>query len=462
MSNIAEDYGIDKVLESRFANFMRRFEVAKLLRRIGAGKLKGVATAVVFSLLLGLSFTRKNFYELCRSERDNLGFGDDVVYRFLKKRSAHWEALVPGIAAQVIPEIDRLTSEARISAWVIDDSPYYRDRSKSVELLSRCKDHSENRYYKGFSLLAMGHTDGCTFIPADFRIVASGNDQNLLVGSQVAHDGRTRATKRRVEARTDKPALVLAMLDRAKATHPGTKHVLFDTWFSSPKAILDITAKDFHVVARVKNHENYRYLYDGEHLSLSQIWKRNKKRRGKSKYLLSVCVHVRHSDYDRTVPAKLVYVRNKNDRSRWIAILSTDMNLNEEEIIALYGKRWDIEPFFKFIKSALRLTKEFQMRSFDAIVAHTAIVLTRYIFVALESREERDWRSFGEIGMLLFEELEDISFREAFRLLMSFFERCLGECLYLAKDLVDAWASFFFDSLPPYIRGRLHFHVCES
>jgi hypothetical protein len=462
MSIIAEEYGIDKVLESRFENFMKRFKMAKLLSRIGATKLKGVATTIVFSFVLGLVFTRKNFYEICRSERDSLTFENDVVYRFLKKRGVHWEALVPGIAAQVIPEIDRLTSEARISAWVIDDSPYYRDRSKSVEFLSRCKDHSENRYYKGFSFLAMGHTDGCTFIPADFRMVASGNDQNLLVGSRVAHDGRTRATKRRLEARTDKPALVLAMLERAKTTHPGTKHVLFDTWFSSPKAILAITAKDFQVVARVKNHENYRYLYDGEHLSLSQIWKRNKKRRGKAKYLLSVCVHVRHVDYDRTVGAKLVYVRNKNKQSEWIAILSTDMNLTEEEIIALYGKRWDIESFFKFIKSALRLTKEFQMRSFDAIVAHAAIVLTRYIFVALESREERDWRSFGDIGMLLYEELEDISFRVAFSLLMNFFKSCLGECLFLAKDLVDGLVSVFIDSLPAYIKARLQFLMCES
>ena len=462
MTIIAEEYGIDKILANRFSHFIRRFKIARLLNRIGAGKIMGVTATAVFTFMLGLVFTRRNLYEVYRSERDKPTFGKDVVYRFLGKSGVHWESLIPALAAQVIPEIDRLTSEKRISAWVIDDSPYYRDRSKKVEFLSWCKDHSENRYYKGFAFLAMGWTDGNTFVPSDFRLVASGNDKNLLEGSHVAEDGRTRATKRRREARTDKPALVLTMLEKAKDTHPETKHVLFDTWFSAPKAILDISAKGFYVVARIKNHKNYRYLYNGECLSLRQIWSRNKKRRGRSKYLLSVCVDVRHADYDETVPAKIIFVRNKNKRSEWIAILSTDMTLTEEDVIALYGKRWDIEPFFKFIKSALRLTKEFQLRSFDAIVAHAAIVLTRYIFVAIESREDKDWRSFGDIGMLLYEELEDMSFREAFALLITFFKNCLRECLHLSMETIDALVSFFIDSLPTYIKGRVMVSGCES
>ena len=164
----------------------------------------------------------------------------------------------------------------------------------------------------------------------------------------------------------------------------------------------------------------------------------------------------------KLVPAKIVFVRNKNKRNDWIAILSTDITLTEEEIIALYGKRWDIEPFFKFIKSGLRLTKEFQVRSFDAIVAHAAVVLVRYMFVAVESREEKDWRSFGDIGMLLYEELEDVSFRLAFELLISLFQSYLGESLHIAKDLVDDWLSHFVAALPAYIKARLTIPLCES
>jgi len=331
-----------------------------------------------------------------------------------------------------------------------------------VELLSRFKDHSENRYYKGFTFLTMGWSDGCTFVPADFRVVASSDDDKLLEGSRIKEDNRTRATKRRKQARTDKPTLVLNMLERAKSINPETKYVLFDSWFSSPKALLDIKGMGFDVVARIKNHDNYRYLYNGECLSISQIYKMNKKRRGRSRYLLSVSVEIRHNDYEETVPATIVFVRNKNKRNEWLAILSTDTSLSEDEIIALYGKRWDIEPFFKVCKSALRLTKEFQVRSFDAIVAHAAVVLARYIFVALESRENKDGRSIGEIGLHLYEELEDISFQFAFELLISVIESCLSEYLLLTKDKIEGLVTFFMDSLPLYIKGRLRFSMCES
>ena len=51
MNIIAEEHGIDKELGERFAYFIRRFKIAKLLSRIGAGKLKGVMATEVFTFL---------------------------------------------------------------------------------------------------------------------------------------------------------------------------------------------------------------------------------------------------------------------------------------------------------------------------------------------------------------------------------------------------------------------------
>jgi hypothetical protein len=44
--------------------------------------------------------------------------------------------------------------------------------------------------------------------------------------------------------------------------------------------------------------------------------------------------------------------------------LSTDLTLDANEIIRIYGMRWSIETFFKFTKSHLKLGTEFQGRSF--------------------------------------------------------------------------------------------------
>ena len=62
-------------------------------------------------------------------------------------------------------------------------------------------------------------------------------------------------------------------------------------------------------------------------------------------------------------------------------------------MIQLYGKRRDIEVFFKTCKSVLRLTKECRSLSYDAMCAQTAIVFMRYLFLAVGVREDSD-RSF--------------------------------------------------------------------
>lgn len=87
--------------------------------------------------------------------------------------------------------------------------------------------------------------------------------------------------------------------------------------------------------------------------------------------------------------ARIVFVRVRNIRS-WLALLSTDVELADEEILQLYKRRWDIEVFFKISKSYLQLAKEFQRRSYDALVAHTTIVFARYIMLELARFSAKD------------------------------------------------------------------------
>ena len=174
-----------------------------------------------------------------------------------------------------------------------------------------------------------------------------------------------------------------------------------------------------------------------------------------TRYLLSVIVNIRHEKFEETIPAKIVYVRDRSNRKKWIALISTDIDLTEEEIIEYYGKRWDIEPFHKVLKSTLLLEKEFQLRSFDAITAHSAIVLTRYIFLSLENRENKDKRSIGELFFFICDELSDITFQYALDLLMALFQQCLLDNFIINKDDVESMVSQFINHLPPCIKVRL-------
>ena len=96
------------------------------------------------------------------------------------------------------------------------------------------------------------------------------------------------------------------------------------------------------------------------------------------------------------IPVKIVFVRNRNKKSECLYLLSTDTSLNNAEIVRIYGNRWSIECFFKASKSFLKLSSEFQSRSYGAMVSHTTIVFTRYIILEWIRRNQN-----GQIGIIM-------------------------------------------------------------
>ncbi|MBT9003479.1 transposase, partial [Lactobacillus delbrueckii subsp. bulgaricus] len=73
-----------------------------------------------------------------------------------------------------------------------------------------------------------------------------------------------------------------------------------------------------------------------------------------------------------------------------------------------YGKRWDIEVFFKTCKSFLKLGTEYHGLSYDALTAHTAFVFLRYMFMSVEKRDDEDDRTIGELFSTLSQVLSTI------------------------------------------------------
>ena len=359
------------------------------------------------------------------------------------------------LAAKIVHGfIKPLTDKARVNVFIVDDTPYERNRSKKVELLSQNYDHSENVYYRGFRLLTLGFSDGNTFLPVNSCLLAS-DDKKKRFCEANSVDKRTSGYKQRRLAQSGAPNAMMEMIHQAMDAGLRAPYVLFDSWFSFPCHILKLKAQKLDVIARVKNTSKVHYRYGEEMLSASKIYKGNKKRRGRSRYLLSVSIEVCSADRKVAIPAKLVFVRNKNKPKEYIILLSTDVSLSEEEIIRIYGKRWDIEVFFKACKSFLQLSKECASRSYDAMTAYTAIVFARYAMLSLENRTHRDERSFGELFYDLCNELPDIEFAEAFFLLMKAFYDAAAEKLFLAKEELDALFTCFFSKLPETLKTKL-------
>ena len=206
------------------------------------------------------------------------------------------------------------------------------------------------------------------------------------------------------------------------------------------------------VIAMIKKSSRIKYLDGGEPLNIKEIYSRNKKRRGRSRYLLSINVMV---GKENPIPAKIVCVRNKANRKDWLAFLCTNPDLSEDEIIRLYDRRWDVEVFFKTCKSLLNLIGECHSLSYDALTAHTAIVFTRYMLLALEQRGNEDLRTLGEIFYYLVNEIADTTFAHTMQILMQAMVASMQEFLKLTEDQIASFMADFASRLPKYLQKAL-------
>ena len=159
----------------------------------------------------------------------------------------------------------------------------------------------------------------------------------------------------------------------------------------------------YDVIGMVKKTPKMFFRYNGEDMPLTSIYNKNKKRRGRSRYLLSVIIDIVTAG--EIIPAKLVYVRNS--------------------------------------------------LSYDAMTAHTAVVFTRYMMLSLESRESKDERSLGELFLYFSDEMSDITWIQAFQLLLQMFRELLADNLDVADDKIDELVDAFMDTIPALLKSKL-------
>ena len=422
MNSVTYEHENSNTIIRRIEHFFKRFRVGKILKDCNAYKEQGIPVLTVILYLFQLIFRNRSMY-LDMQVSNKAEFSKDTVYRLKNSIHINWLRFTTMLARTVIRDaVENLTSKERKNVFIVDDTVVARDRSSKVELLARVNDHARSRYVRGFRMLTLGWSDGASFIPVNSCLLSTENKENRIVEARKVNEQSYGAMARKM-AQTKSTDVVPQLIKQAQQAGLYAKYVLFDSWFTSPKMIFAMKALNLETVAMVKKTEKIHFQYQGEMLSDKAIFKRSKKRRGRAKYLLSAMVNVCYDD--RSMPAKLVYVRNRNKKNEYLVLISTDADLTEQEIIQLYGKRWDIEVFFKTTKSLLNLTGECRSLSYDAMCTHVALVFMRYIFLAVEIREGKDDRSIGPLFCLVCDEIAEITFSAALEKLQLFLEKCL-------------------------------------
>lgn len=398
----------DQDLQDRIDSFMARFKIGTLLNQAGIRKLRGVSPLLVLRIIFELVFVGRNIFTgIHRNATAHMG--KDAVYRFLSAHRHNWRRLMGFLSQMVIRGfLEPLTETGREKVLILDTTIYDRSRSCKVELLSKVYDHCAKRYLNGFRMLTLGWSDGATFVPCDHAILTSPKEKNRIQGINKIMDRRTCGSRRRQEALGKSTDLIVPMVKRALNLSISAKYLLMDSWFGFP-ALVRSVMEHIHVICMVKNTSKVFYEFEGQSLTLSKIYSMIRKRRGKAKIKGSMIVGIGEKQ-----KAKLVFVRNRNKKgSKWLALLCTDLSLPDEDVVRIYGKRWDIEVFFKMAKHYLKLDSEVQVQDFDSIVAHSSIVMIRYIFLAVEQRYASDDRTMGTLFLATSDEIRDISLTEA-------------------------------------------------
>ena len=433
-------------IECNFINALQELGIAGLLRKSNIFKEKGHSVFSVFRTLLLMVFHGCSLYEFLRSKKGESAYDDNTYYRFLDNAHFNWQRFLLLLSAKVICYMDTLTKPDRVRAFVLDDSVIPYQRSKKRELLSWVHDHVIHKSVKGFAMLTLGWTDGFSFIPAGFAMMASAKEEKRINAPKDGIDKRSRGWKCRMEAVMQKPqAAVLLIRNALKAGIPAD-YVLMDTWFTNEPLIKDILGKGLDVIGMLKKG-NQQYWYKNRlHTSAGLVLPAF--RRNTGSILGSIVVQTKNNK----IPVKIVYVRNRNNYNEYITILSTDCSLSDHEIVRIYGARWNIELFFRTSKSLLNLGKDSQSLSYDALVGSTTIVCTRFIILELLRRRANDEKTICELFFVCCEDIRDIEYRDALHSLLSILLNGLKQGIVRITNEAKSQLINWYVSQPAFIQ----------
>jgi hypothetical protein len=267
-------------------------------------------------------------------------------------------------------------------------------------------------------------------------------------------DQRTNGYKRRQESMRKATDVLVDLVTMAVTAGTTARHLLVDSWFAYPATIRRLLDRGMHTIGMLKDTTTVTYEWHGWSLTLKDLYRSVRKRCGRAKVLAETLVTIGNDDHGRPVIAKIVFVRDRRSK-KWLALLATDTTLTATEIVQLYGRRWDIETFFKMAKSFLNLATEFQSRSFDAMVAHATVVCCRYIMLELARRTTNDPRTLGTLFYAVCDELRQISFTEALALLLQELVETLNNIAGMCIEQIQLLIKRFVDALPRVFRERL-------
>jgi hypothetical protein len=223
---------------------------------------------------------------------------------------------------------------------IIDDSMAEKPYTDENEIICWHYDHAHDRQVKGINFLTALYHAGGQSLPVGFRLVAK---------TEYYTDKKDGKTKRR--SAVSKNEHYQALVRQAQANQIPIRYVLNDVWYASAdnmNFIREDLQLDF-VMPLKANRKVALSLEDkarGRYVRVDQVTLEPGVVR--TVYLESVGYPLKL--------VKQVFV-NEADSIGILYLVSSDRQLTGEQIMTLYRKRWNVEPFHKSLKQNAALEK---------------------------------------------------------------------------------------------------------
>jgi len=363
-----------------------------ILNQSGFVKRNGTPAYMVLLHFIYMLVMNKKISTFIKQSDDSLK--KDAYYDLLKNPNYNWRRLLSLSMKKIMILVHKVQDPKSIKVFVLDDTV----ESKVGKCVEGSRDklwsNKEKRCIRGLNVVSLNYSDGISSFMLDFAINMGNYAKVALNNFTNKIDHRSVAYKRQQEIILGKSKLALQMVARAIKQGIYADYLLVDSWYSKPVFIKEVEDMGLKVISRMANNNSI-WNFIGERKTLNGIYNKFKKianekvgKYGKIefKYFSTIVEH------KKAGKLKIVFIHTKKEKL--IPIVSTDISLNDDEIIEIYKRRWDIEQGYKELRSHFGFGSE-ENRIYEAIIARITLSFFAYNIVSYINRMSHEPKTIG-------------------------------------------------------------------
>jgi len=370
-----------------------------ILTKSNFTKKEGVAVHMVVLHFVYMLVMNKKISTFMHQSDDS--YKKDVYYRLLSNSSYNWRSLLTLSVSKILSKLHKVQDTKAVKVFILDDT--VEDKvGKNVE--GSCDSlwsNKDKRTIRGINVVSLNYSDGFSNFMPDFTIAMNNYARVAIEDFTNKVDFRSNAHKRRLETMKGKSQIAIDMVKRAVKSGIYADYLLVDSWYSKPIFIKEMNELGLRVISRIANN-NKIWNFIGKEKSLEAIYNKFKEiksvKQGKYGKKIKFTYFSAVVEHKNAGKLKIVFLKTKE---RLIPIVSTDLDINDEEIIEIYKRRWDIEQGYKELREHFGFGKE-ENRIYEALIARITLSFFTYNIVSYINRISNEPKTIGG----LFKDLE--------------------------------------------------------